>query len=53
MGDWVEAMEDGRTKLNGHSIFMTAQDRDGMVQSGMEGGMNESYLALDRVLASM
>jgi len=33
---------------------MTADDRDGMLQSGMEeGGMNESYAALDRLLASM
>ena len=25
--------------------------RDGMLKSGMEGGMNESYEALDRLLA--
>jgi hypothetical protein len=28
-------------------------ERDGMMGSGMEGGMNESYAALDRVLAKM
>ena len=44
---------DGRTRLNVVSIFMTKEDRDGMMQSGMEGGMNESYQALDRVLAAM
>jgi uncharacterized protein YndB with AHSA1/START domain len=44
---------DGRTRLNVVSVFMFAQDRDGMLKSGMEGGMNESYQALDRVLASM
>ena len=44
---------DGRTRLNVVSIFMTKEDRDGMMQSGMEGGMNESYAALDRVLAAM
>jgi hypothetical protein len=35
------------------SIFMTAEDRDGMLQSGMEGGVNESYAALDRLLATL
>ena len=29
---------------------MTGEDRDGMLQSGMESGVNESYAALDRVL---
>jgi hypothetical protein len=28
-------------------------ERDGMLNSGMEGGMNESFAALDRVLAAM
>jgi uncharacterized protein YndB with AHSA1/START domain len=44
---------DGRTKLIGHSAFFTPEERDGMLQSGMETGMNASYAALDRVLAEM
>ena len=48
----LEDLGDGRTRLVTTSLFMTAQDRDGMMQSGMEGGLNESYEALDRVLAS-
>ena len=44
---------DGRTRLNVKSTFIFAADRDGMMQSGMEGGMNASYEALDRVLAGM
>ena len=28
-------------------------DCDGMMSSGMEGGMNESYAALDRLLVSL
>lgn len=48
----LDELEDGRTRLRSTSLFMTGADRDGMVQSGMEGGMNESYAALDRVLAS-
>jgi uncharacterized protein YndB with AHSA1/START domain len=47
-----EDLGDGRTKLVSVSIFHTTQDRDGMLQSGMEGGLNESYAALDRLLAS-
>jgi uncharacterized protein YndB with AHSA1/START domain len=47
----LEDLGDGRTRLVSTSLFMTAQDRDGMVQSGMEGGLNQSYEALDRLLA--
>jgi len=32
---------------------VTAEDRDGMLGSGMEGGLNESYAALDRLLGSL
>ena len=44
---------DGRTKMVARSQFFTAEELNGMLQSGMEGGMNESYAALDRVLAEM
>jgi uncharacterized protein YndB with AHSA1/START domain len=46
-----EDMGDGRTRIIATSLFHTTEDRDGMLQSGMEGGMNESYAALDRLLA--
>lgn len=49
----LEELPGGRTRLRTHSIFMTAADRDGMAQSGMEDGMNASYDALDRVLAGL
>jgi uncharacterized protein YndB with AHSA1/START domain len=49
----LEDLGDGRTRLVTTSLFLTAEDRDGMLQSGMEGGLNESYAALDRVLATM
>jgi uncharacterized protein YndB with AHSA1/START domain len=42
-----------RTKLSVVSLFHTQEDRDGMMSSGMEGGMNESYAALDRLLAKL
>lgn len=46
-----EALPDGRTKLTNLSVFQSVADRDGMLQSGMEGGMNESYERLDELLA--
>ncbi len=49
----LEELADGRTRLVTTSLFLTAEDRDGMLQSGMEGGLNQSYEALDRVLAKM
>jgi uncharacterized protein YndB with AHSA1/START domain len=49
----LEDLGDGRTLLVNTSLFMTAEDRDGMMQSGMEGGLNESYAALDKLLAQM
>jgi uncharacterized protein YndB with AHSA1/START domain len=49
----LEDLGDGRTRLVTTSLFLTAEDRDGMLQSGMEGGLNESYEALDKVLAKL
>jgi uncharacterized protein YndB with AHSA1/START domain len=49
----LEDLGDGRTKLVNTSLFHTTEERDGMLQSGMEGGLNESYAALDRLLAKL
>ena len=49
----LEDLGDGRTRLVSTSLFHTTAERDGMLHSGMEGGMNESFAALDRVLAKM
>jgi uncharacterized protein YndB with AHSA1/START domain len=46
-----EDLSDGRTKIVTTSLFHTREERDGMINSGMEGGLNESYAALDRLLA--
>lgn len=46
-----EDLGNGRTRLVTTSLFFTTEERDGMLNAGMEGGMNESYLALDRLLA--
>ena len=44
---------DGRTQVVTNSLFHTTEERDGMMQAGMEGGLNESYAALDRLLATL
>ena len=49
----LEDLGDGRTRFVMTSLFHTTEERDGFLQSGMEGGLNESYAALDRVLAEM
>lgn len=39
-----------RTRVTTTSLFHTTQERDGMLGSGMEGGMNETYERLDELL---
>ncbi len=41
----------GRTKVSTRSRFHTTEERDGMLTSGMEVGMGESYERLDELLA--
>ena len=41
-----------RTKLVTVSLFHTGEERDGMLASGMEGGLNESHERLDELLAA-
>jgi len=48
-----EALPDKRTKVTSQSVFMSVEDRDGMIQSGMGEGMNESYERLDELLEKM
>jgi uncharacterized protein YndB with AHSA1/START domain len=44
---------DGRTRVVSTALFFSPEERDGMLHSGMEGGMAQSFAALDRVLAGM
>jgi uncharacterized protein YndB with AHSA1/START domain len=41
-----------RCRLTGHSVYPTQEARDGMAQSGMEGGMTEGYERLDELLGA-
>jgi uncharacterized protein YndB with AHSA1/START domain len=42
---------DGRTRLTARTLFHTIEDRDGMIEAGMEKGMNETFDQLDELLA--
>ena len=40
----------GRTRIRNVSVFQSVGDRDAMVQSGMESGLNEGYERLDELI---
>lgn len=42
---------DGSTIVHINSVFQSVEDRDGMLQSGMETGLNEGFERLDELLA--
>lgn len=46
-----EDLGGGQTKVSTRSLFHTTEERDGMLASGMEIGMNETYERLDELLA--
>ena len=47
-----EDLGDGRSRVSIHSVFQTQEDRDGMIASGMEGGLTEGFERLDALLAT-
>jgi uncharacterized protein YndB with AHSA1/START domain len=47
-----EDLGDGRTKVVSRSLFQTSGERDAMLGFGMEKGREQSYMALDRLLAA-
>ena len=46
-----EELPGGRTRITAQSVFMSVEDRDGMIRSGMERGVNEGFERLDEILA--
>jgi uncharacterized protein YndB with AHSA1/START domain len=46
-----EELPNGRSRLVHQSVFQSVEDRDGMVASGMERGVNDGYEKLDAMLA--
>ena len=49
----LESLPGNRTRLVIHSVYLSVEDRDGMVQAGMETGVNEGYERLDELLMTM
>lgn len=49
----LEDIGGGRTRLTATSRFASKEDRDGMIESGMESGARELYERLGEVLATM
>jgi uncharacterized protein YndB with AHSA1/START domain len=49
----LEDLGDGRTRLVTVALFHTTEERDGMLHSGMEQGMSQSYAALDKLLVGL
>lgn len=48
-----EVLPNNRTVLKIHSVFRSVADRDGMIHSGMEGGMNEGFVKLEKLLTEI
>lgn len=49
----LEELPGNRTRLTIQSVYQSLEDRDGMVQSGMERGVNEGYDRLDEILGTL
>jgi uncharacterized protein YndB with AHSA1/START domain len=49
----LEELSGGRTKLTIQVVFQSIADRDGMIQGGMEEGLNESHDRLAELLEKM
>ncbi len=48
-----EDLGQGRSRLVHQSVFQSVQDRDGMLQSGMERGVKDGYEKLDGLLVTL
>jgi uncharacterized protein YndB with AHSA1/START domain len=44
---------EGRTTLRTRAVYQSIEDRDGMIASGMEEGVNDGYARLDDLLARL
>jgi uncharacterized protein YndB with AHSA1/START domain len=50
--EWMtfEDAGNGRTRVVQHAVFQSVENRDGLLQSGMESGVREGYERLDELL---
>jgi uncharacterized protein YndB with AHSA1/START domain len=49
----LEPLSGNRTRITIHSVYQSVEDRDGMIQAGMETGLNQGYEKLDELLAKI
>jgi uncharacterized protein YndB with AHSA1/START domain len=49
----LEPLPGDRTRITIHSVYQSVEDRDGMIQAGMETGLNQGYEKLDELLANL
>jgi uncharacterized protein YndB with AHSA1/START domain len=48
-----EELPSNRTRLTFQSVFQSVEDRNGMMQTGIEEGVNDSYERLDELLEKL
>jgi len=48
-----EELPNGRSRMVHQSVFQSVEDRDGMIASGMERGVNDGYEKLDALFERM
>jgi uncharacterized protein YndB with AHSA1/START domain len=48
-----EALPGDRTRVTSQSVYQSIEDRDGMVEAGMESGVVEGYERLDEILEKL
>jgi uncharacterized protein YndB with AHSA1/START domain len=49
----LEELPGERTRITIQSVYQSVADRDGMVEAGMETGVNEGYERLDQILEQL
>jgi uncharacterized protein YndB with AHSA1/START domain len=49
----LEDLGGGRTRVRSHSVFMSVEDRDAMIENGMADGVEDGYNRLDDLLATL
>lgn len=49
----LEELPGSRSRITIQSVYQSVEDRDGMIQAGMERGVNEGYERLDEILGNM
>jgi uncharacterized protein YndB with AHSA1/START domain len=49
----LEELPEGRTRLTTQSVFQSVADRDATLESGMEEGLNDTYVRLEELLKNM